>query len=123
MTMPEIKNLIEQNADEYEFFGIRMDDREFRVGDSVPVSHQLYQDDPEDGTPYNEELGMWDAGELHGTCSIGVNDDENDIENALELSKGFSYYDHMYLIAGKYAEGGNDEKELIIEDAKVIGGR
>lgn len=123
MTILEIKNLIEQKADEYEFFGIRMDNREFRVGDSIPVSHQLYQDDPEDGTPYNEELGMWDAGELRGTCCFGVIDDKNDIEKALELSKAYCYYDHMYLIAGKYADGGNDKKELIIEDAKVIGGR
>ena len=59
----------------YEFFGLRHDSHVYEIGEEVNRSHQWYQDDPTEwgeDLPYNAELGLWDGGELDGTCAITV---------------------------------------------------
>lgn len=34
---------------EFEWYGIRADDKEYRIGDICELSHNWWQDDPEDG--------------------------------------------------------------------------
>lgn len=116
----EITRILEK--EEYEVYGLRVDDRIYNVGDICSPSHQLWQDEVE-GLPYDEELGFWVGEELNGTCSIGIDTqygvDSDGINKALAL---IEYYEgeHVYLIAGDYCEGGNDEGEYIIGEAKVL---
>ena len=111
----------------YEIFGLRKDDLEYKIGDILPNSHQLYQD-PQytDFTctellyPYIEEgiyKGFYDAGELNGTSAIYVN--INSIEESLEMADSYDGK-YLYLIAGNNYSDGNDVGEIIIEDAKVV---
>lgn len=124
-----IINLIEEiiKREEYDYYGLRYDDRNYNINDVCNISHQWWQDDPNDGIeeddsefcPYNEELHLWDGGELPGTCSVGVN--ENNIQQALSYMRHYVCCgDNLYLIAGNNAEGGNDSGEIIIENAVVI---
>ena len=111
----------------YEYFGIRADNYVYSIGDTTNNSHQLFQDpmwneDDELVYPEGEGIysGFYDAGELDGTCSIGFDpEDENSIERALQIISDY-FYDSLYIIAGNYAESGNDIGEIIIRDAVVV---
>lgn len=111
----------------YEIFRLRKDDLEYKIGDILPNSHQLYQD-PQytDFTctellyPYIEEgiyKGFYDAGELNGTSAIYV--DKDKIKESMEDVKSYNGK-YLYLIAGNDYSEGNDINEIIIENAKVI---
>lgn len=113
-----VKVMKENNS--YEFFGLRHDEHAYAIGEEVSRSHQWYQDDPADwgeDLPYNEELGLWDGGELDGTCAVEVT--EGGVEQAI---KEANKYDggHLYLIASSDAWGGNDYKEIVMADAIVV---
>lgn len=121
----EIRKIIQESK--YEIFGIRRDNTEYKIGDILPNSHQLFQD-PQytDFTctellyPYVEEgiyKGFYDAGELNGTSAICVN--INLIEESLEIADSYDGK-YLYLIAGNNYSDGNDVGEIIIEDAKVV---
>lgn len=113
----KIKNIM--NDEEYDFYGIRVDScNKYNVGDICENSHQWWQDDPEDGSEYNEENHLWDGGELNGTCCLGVTSDN--IKEIINTAKKRYLGNNITLIAGDYAEGGNDNGELIIENAKVV---
>lgn len=129
MTIQEIQKICKNS--EYEYFGLRADDIEYQAGDICNDSHQLFQDpifddfgdllypaieDPE--SPY---YGFYDAGELDGTCAVKFNlDDESSIRAALETVKMYSGK-NLYIIAGDSMEYGNDEGEIIVREAEVIG--
>ena len=113
-----VKAMNENN--EYEFFGLRHDSNAYAIGEEVSRSHQWYQDDPTEwgeDLPYNEELGLWDGGELEGTCAIEIED--GNIENAMRVSAGYEG-GHLYLIASEEAWGGNDYMESIMAEAVVV---
>ena len=129
MTVREIYKICENSG--YEYFGVRMDSLEYQIGDTCNNSHQIFQDpifndlgkfeypaveDPE--SPY---YGYYDAGELGGTCAIKFNpDDESSIIRALETVKMYSGK-NLYIIAGDSMWYGNDDGEIIIQNAEVIG--
>lgn len=75
-------------------------------------------DDPE--SPY---YGFYDAGELDGTCAVKFSpEDEQSIKNALHTIRSYVYPgSHIYIIGGYDREYGNDEDEIIIRDAEVVG--
>lgn len=126
MSLEQILKIIEKA--EYNFYGLRKDSSSYKLGDTVKNSHQLFQDPvwkDEDCTellyPYMEDgpyEGLYDAGELDGACSIRVT--VNNIDEALNSVQNYNG-DNIYLVAGNYAEEGNDIDELIIEDAKIVG--
>lgn len=111
----------------YEYFGIRVDDCVYSVGDTANNSHQLFQDpefDENDELIHPEGVGIYsgfyDAGELAGTCCIGFDPDDNaDIQKALEMVTSYSGI-AIHIIAGNYAEYGIDEGEIIIRDAIIV---
>lgn len=129
MIIKDIKKICEESC--FEYFGLRADDMEYQVSDICNNSHQLFQDpifddfgnllypaveDPE--SPY---YGYYDAGELNGTCAVKFNpDNEDSIESALEAVKIYSG-ENLYIIAGDSMEYGNDDGEIIIREAEVIG--
>ena len=97
LTVADIKNVI--SSTDFEFYGLRVDDEiRYNVGDIANNSHQLFQD-PEYIDLEMEELlypliedgiykGMYDAGELDGTCAIGFDtNDDASIAKAIEQIK------------------------------------
>ena len=105
------------------FYGIRGDDRELAVGDKFGNSHQLYSR-PVDGAEYIG-AGLYDAGELDGTCvwTIGLysafyEPDEENIRRAIEQAQLFG--EHVYLVRSKCpSKTGEEMGELIVEGAYV----
>lgn len=133
LTVEEILKIMDES--DYEYFGIRSDRAGIvKVGETFEASHQWYQDyiwddtdvedifnDPEH--PFDADMGCWDDGELYGTCSIGIADrDAASVEAALKAIEAYRYddMDTIYLIAGDYAEGGNDIGESIIHNAECL---
>ncbi|MCI9418360.1 MAG: hypothetical protein HFI82_13440 [Eubacterium sp.] len=128
LTVEDIKKAI--SGTDFEFYGLRVDDGiRYSVGDTANNSRQLFQDPDfdEDGEliyPYIEDgvnKGMYDAGELDGTCTISFDaDDDATIVNAIEQLKNYSG-NYIHILGGDCAEDGNDMYELIISDAEVLG--
>ena len=129
MTVDEIKKICEESG--YGYFGLRADDMEYELGDICESSRQLFQDpdfDEEGGLiypaiedPESPYYGFYDAGELDGTCAVKFDpDDESSIRAALDTVKMYSG-NNLYIIAGDSMEYGNDDSEIIIRDAEVIG--
>lgn len=125
MTIEEIRDLINEAEAKYSYIGIRADERDYQIGEIMDNSHQLFQDPQYDDTftellyPYVSDgpyAGFYDGGELNGTCALRISED-----NAEEMLKRvMSYGNKFYLIGGNSMEYGNDEDEIIIEDAEVI---
>lgn len=115
MTVQEIKDIIMEDA--YDVYGLRIDNTDFSVGDICDNSHEVWQDDPEDGSEYNEEWGYWVGEELDGTCAVRVTVDT--IEKALKKIDEY-YGKNLYLISGYDYSWGNDQMEVIIRNAKVL---
>lgn len=124
MTVQDIKDAVKDT--EYDYYGIRVDKIKYSVGDIANNSHQLLQDPDFDD---NGELiypyvgnGLYDAGELDGTSAIGFRpDDEESINFAInQIKHYFSIGDNIHIIAGDYAETGNDNGEVIVSDSVVL---
>lgn len=110
---------------EYGIYGLRADRDGIEVGDSFENSHQWYQDDPADWgeeCEYNEDMGLWDGGELDGTCTIGLPDYECDWDNEVAdaLKRVQMYGKNIYLVAGDNAGQGNDIGEVLIANAVCV---
>ena len=133
MTAQEIQKLCEES--EYWYFGIRADYMKYSIGDECETSHQLYQDPQYADDAYSELLfprvldpqspyyGLYDAGELNGTCALGF--DPEDLDSIEEMLKRADNYpgDRVHVIGGNRIEYGEDENEIIIRDAIVIWAR
>ena len=129
MTVNDIQRICEESGCGY--FGLRVDDMEYQIGNICNNSHQLFQDPDfdEDGEliypaiedPESPYYGFYDAGELDGVCSVKFDpDDENSIRAALEIVKMYSGK-NLYIITGDSMEYGNDYGEIIVREAEVIG--
>lgn len=117
ITAKEIINVMSESF--FEVFGLRADDGiKYNVGDICNNSRQLFQDDPEDGSVYDPEVGMWDAGELPGTCAVMVTVDN--AEEAFKMLERQYPGKYISLIAGNNFSYGFDDGEVIIENAEVV---
>lgn len=116
MTVETIKNIIEDA--EFDYIGIRADNRDYNIGDIMDNSHQLFQDSNCGGKLVEEGpyAGMYDAGELNGTCALKITEDN--IDEMMERVK--AYGKKYYLIGGDTMEYGYDDDEIIIRNAEVI---
>lgn len=108
----------EIEAGRFEVYGLRMDEAEYEAGDICENSHDWWQDDPEDGSEYNADLGLWMGEELDGTCSVMVTADS--IESALNRVRAYNPGGRLYLIGGYDWEEGNDIDEVIVRNARVL---
>lgn len=126
----EIFEIVRNEESMNDCFGIRWDSMKYNVGDNLPNSHQLLQDqeyDENDEPIYPEGEGFYqgyfDAGELNGTCSLGIDfyDSAEKIARKIEKSNLYNFNSDckFYLIQGSDAEGGNDIDESIIVNATV----
>lgn len=98
----------------HSYYGIRSG-RAQQIGDIIPPSHDWdFENDCE-----SEDL-------LPGACTTGVNtmfsDNEWLIDKLTAAVNANSIYDgdQQYLVGGNSAVYGDDESELIIEDAQVL---
>lgn len=109
----------------YNVFGLRWDNREFEVGEEIPVS-------------YNWEDGNCTEEELEGTCAVYVSGesnfldylDEKEVAECGELDEYKKWVKenpyggkNLYLVAIDSAWGydwGEDESEIIMSGAEVV---
>lgn len=125
-------------ADGYEVFGIRNDAVKLSPGTECRPSHQLYQNaeyiepwedsyDPDAEKlryPWNDDLQSYDAGELPGTCAVGIQDPER-LECLREAVAAVYPYpgDYWHVVGSRRGcVCGNDPGEWILSDAVVIYG-
>ena len=98
------KVLAEKYQEEYEYVGFRAQEQPFKLG---PISHCSK---------------VWDDGEetdaqLDGISTIAV----DKVESLYNQCGYYPYYgDHAAIIAGNRATWGQDQDELVIEDAVVF---
>lgn len=110
--MKELIRKMEKSG--FGYFGIRSENRNLAEGDELEPSH-----DWEDNIMLDELLS--------GTCATGIGhlwfdgekEDMDTVQKAIDLNGG-KYGDYMYVIGGDRCEYGNDESEIIIENAVVI---
>lgn len=111
MTAQEILKAIEANKKNYRYFGIRRDDRVFKIGEELPHSYDWNTEDEElDGTCATGFGHLWFDGEQ---------DDIDTVQAALDVNEMYDG-ENIYLIAGWSSEYGNDEDEIIINGAEVV---
>lgn len=129
MTKQELIEQIQSvvDAEQYEVYGLRVDNYNYNIGDMCFRSHQLYQDafEDDDGNliyPQGEGIyaDYYDAGELPGTCALVINKYHPLDTVLVALSPYACLGDYIYLVASNYCEGGNDPGEVIISDARVL---
>lgn len=123
MTVNKILEIIESG--EHEAYGIRRDRAGLEVGHEFDNSHQWWQDDPSEWgeeCEYNEDLGLWDGGELDGICTLRISDRPTveEIEKVLKRSEMYAINGPAYLVGGDWAEGGNDIGESIIHNGVCV---
>ncbi len=105
---------------EFEWYRIRNDDKKYEIGEICELSHNWWQDDPKDGSKYINALGLWDGGELDGTCAINCTDDLDNLSKIVEFVKRTYPATYCYLIGSDVCYGGNDANEIIMVDAEVL---
>lgn len=94
----KVREVVEENEldSKYGCIGIRVQEEPFEMGEMTHVSH-VWGDGDDTGE------------ELNGVCVTNVN------------ARRFPQYfgDHVALVCGNHCEIGEDEGELVIEDATV----
>lgn len=118
MRIDEIREAL-QNADRkiYRYFGIRMDDRNFEIGEEIPASE-------------NKDWELQEGEELEGVSCIEITanpwDEDEEIEENLKeviayVEKKYALGEyHLYLIGGYDGQDGQDDREIVIPFADVI---
>jgi hypothetical protein len=101
------KELCENNT-KYAYFGIRIDDKVYSVGDDVDCSRVWDNNEP------TEDL-------LDGTSCIWLYDGDKEKYNAKAESIIKNYIGkHMYIIASNRRQYGMDESEWVLVDATIV---
>lgn len=111
----EIKNLINNEItdfDNYTYVGIRFEDKEYSVGDICLTSKSNPDRDDERVFPDYGTEEYTELEDLNGACAWNL--------DAFNWTTDHGATEHAYIIAGNDAEYGEDEGEIIIEDAKVL---
>lgn len=124
--MFDVKEILRKvNEEGYGVVAIRhcAEDETYSVGDTCRNSYDWNYE--EDHSTYEDEEPI----ELDGTCGYHIvgfeNLDEDEVEEATELfnramENASIYGGTVAIIAGNRKSWGNDEHEVIIEDAEVI---
>lgn len=120
MTVNEIIRTIDENKGKFMVYGIRGDDRIFSVKDELPCSQNMVDD------LYDHETGDYPL--LDGTCAIGFgylwfdgeDEDIKTVEKAIAMCAEYGFK-NMYLIAGYDYNYGDDDSEIVIKCAEVVG--
>ena len=125
--MNQIKAIHEANKDNYNFIGMRFENKERELNEICECSKNNTEraderEFPEFGTEeYNETptfdgTSAWNLSDYDEAFRYNVKNPDSDVAKAYEQ-------DHCYIIAGNYkcnSDDGLDDNEVVIEDAKVI---
>tara|TARA_R110000851_G_scaffold241147_1_gene393772 strand:- start:232 stop:582 length:351 start_codon:yes stop_codon:yes gene_type:complete len=98
-----------EKDNQFNYFGLRVNHEVVKVGDGLGVSYNTIDDQAPE--------------ELNGICCMGISYDGfevDDFEN--DLNKLIATYgdENIILVGGVFAEYGNDEIEVVIENGVVL---
>lgn len=119
-----ILTALEENDYAYTYYGLRTDDNEYSIGDTLPDSLDLHECEME-YDDYGHPIQDTEERYLDGTSATNIGqlylnvDPTEQVEKAVEWQQTYRGK-HQYLIAGDEMEYGEDEYEIIIKDAVVI---
>ena len=116
MTATELANIL-NGTKPYPCYGIRTDDRSFKAGDS----------DLGCSRDWDHVIDNYSKDYLPGICATGIGylwldgseDDAITIQKAIDSNSKYCG-EHQYLIAGEFADYGEDPDEVIIRNAVVL---
>jgi hypothetical protein len=119
MKYDELIKLIKERK--YRVIGVRSlcDDEKYNIGDICRYSYEWNH-------VFDRSAYGYENIQLNGTCAINtyidyVYDEDEDIIDKIEATYERAYWkDDVVLIAGYCWEYGEDDNEVIIEDAEVI---
>jgi hypothetical protein len=98
----------EEDIEDYDAIALRWDDREFKIGEEIPVSKVWVDGDETDDY-------------LEGTSTIGLQTyDDGWIAGAKVSLMSYRNYPNIYLVAGDIAELGEDDGELVLSNCEVL---
>lgn len=109
MTGSEIKAVAERYSNDYDYVGIRTQEHPYSLG---AINHQSHVWD--DGYDTGEQLEGVSATNIHSDA-VHMHGDGKEYNR-----NGYYYGDHIAIICGNAATGGEDVGEIIIEDAVVV---
>lgn len=107
MTVEELKGLAEKYTDRYQYVGVRTQEEPFELGEIDHVSSVWV-----DGDETTSELNGLSATDIHSSA-LRMHTD-------CDPRYGFYFGDHKAIIAGDFAEYGEDLGEIIISDPVVV---
>ena len=125
--MEIIKGIYETNKNEYEFIGLRFENKQRETNEICECSknnpnREDERDFPQFGTEEYNNYATW-----NGTSAWDLSEKHTTKVNSWESNKETDccYIDeaHCYIVAGNYncnSDDGLDDYEIVIEDAKVI---
>lgn len=109
MTGLEIKAVAERYSNDYDYVGIRTQERPYSLGD---INHQSHVWDNGDDT--GEQLGGISATNIHSDA-VNMHGDGKEHNR-----RGYYYGDHIAIICGNAVTWGDDVGEIIIDEAVVV---
>ncbi len=108
MKLKEIREIAQKYTSEYDYVAIRTQDQEFEIG-TISHNSKVWID--------GEETDL----DLDGISATDINSDMISMHSE-EYTTYTGYYpgEHMAVVAGNVATRGEDDGEIIIEDAVVV---
>lgn len=120
-----ITEAYETHKGDYEYIGLRFEDREYTINDVCDCSRDNSErsderEFPEYGTDEYNNLPM-----LDGACAWQVTGDSYFVNSyqsryRTDTDKLNVFAEHCYIVSGNYATRGTDDNEIIIRDAVVL---
>ena len=107
MTVKELKDLADKYSADYGYIGVRTQEEPFELGEVEHRSSVWVDGDETDG-------------KLNGVSATNVNSDALEMHTDGDPRYGFYFGDHKAIIAGNFAEYGEDPGEIIISDPVVV---
>jgi hypothetical protein len=122
----EARKIYEENNDEYEYIGVRFENKERTIGETCECSKNNSNREDERDFPEFDSEEYSELESFDGTSSWDLSKNETyKVDKYFaekECSRAFMQ-DHCYIIAGNgnsNVDDGLDDNEVVIVDAKVI---
>lgn len=107
MTVNELRDMADKYSDRYQYVGVRTQEEPFELGEIDHVSSVW-----DDGDETDEKLNGVSTTNIHSSA-LRMHTDSDPLY-------GFYFGDHKAIIAGDFAEYGEDPGEIIISDPVVV---
>ena len=107
MTIKELRAMAEKYTDRYQYVGVRTQEEPFELGE-VEHRSSVWVDGDET------------TSELNGLSATDINSRALRMHTDSDPIYGFYFGDHKAIVAGDFAERGEDPGEIIISDPVVV---